>query len=106
MAASNLAIRLATAVVAVPLLLGMLFFGQPWWWLAFLMVVGVTGALELFGMTFPGDRVAHGAGILLVWAVTLAVWFSQEQPNAVLTVALLLPIASVSLALWRLGEMP
>ncbi len=105
MAASNLTIRLATAAVAVPLLLGMLFFGQPWWWLVFLLAIGVTGALELFGMTYPGDRVAQAAGILLVWAVTLAVWFSQQHPNAVLTVMLLLPIASVLLALWRLDDM-
>ncbi len=105
MAASNLTIRLATAVVMVPLLLGVLFFGQPWWWLAFLLVIAVTGALELFGMTFPGDRVAQGAGTLMIWAVMLGVWFAPEQPKITFTVMLLVPVASVLLVLWRLREM-
>ncbi len=104
MAASNLTIRLATAVVMVPLILGMLFFGEAWWWLVFLLLVAVTCALELYAMTFPGDRVAQGASTLMIWAVMLGIWFSPEQPKILLTVMLLVPIGSVLLVLWRLGE--
>jgi phosphatidate cytidylyltransferase len=105
MAASNLTIRLATAVVMVPLLLALLFLGQPWWWLAFLFVIAVTGALELFGMLFPGDRVAQGCGIAMCWAMMIGLWFSREEPRLLLTVTLLVPVTAVMLSLWRLREM-
>src|SRR6185436_4178736 len=104
MAASNLTIRLATAGVMVPLLLLLLFAGPAWGWLLFLMVIGVTGGWEIFSMTHPGDNVARVAGILLTWAVTLAIWFGFERPAVMLTTFVLLPFVSVVLALWRLRD--
>ncbi len=104
MAASNLTIRLATAAVMVPLLLLLLFAGPAWGWLAFLLVIGVISAWELFSMTHPGDKVARVAGVLLTWAVTLAIWFGYERPALLLTLLVLLPFVSVLLALWRLGD--
>jgi phosphatidate cytidylyltransferase len=102
MAASNLTIRLATAAVMVPLLLLLLFLGPAWGWLIFLLLIGVIGGWELFSMTFPGDHVARAIGIVFTWAVTLGIWFVIERPLILLTVMVLLPFASVLLALWRL----
>src|SRR5690606_21302381 len=106
MAASNLTIRLATAAVMIPLLLALLFLGPAWGWLLFILVAAAAGAVELFGMTHPDDAVARVAGVLLTWAVVLAVWFHAAAPEALLTVALLVPYLSFLLTLWRLGSVP
>lgn len=106
MAASNLTLRLATAVVAIPLLLLLLFAGPAWGWLVFMLVIGFIGAHELFGMTHPGDNVARGAGILFTWATTLSFWFgAQHDMRILLTVVAVLPFASVLLELWRLDDL-
>jgi phosphatidate cytidylyltransferase len=106
MAASNLTLRVATALVALPVLLGILFLGQPWWWLVLLLVAaGVTGALELYGMTYPGDRPAQLVGVLSVWAVTLSVYTSPEHPMLLLATVVVIPIVAIVLSLWRLGEL-
>jgi phosphatidate cytidylyltransferase len=104
--ASNLAIRLATAAVMVPLLLGLLFWGPAWGWLVFILVAAAAGAVELFGMTHPDDGVTQIAGVLLTWAMVLAVWFHGEEPRLLLTAALVLPFLSILLTLWRLGSIP
>src|SRR5262245_31693723 len=106
MAASNLTLRLATAGVMIPLLLALLYAGPGWGWLLFLLAVAVVGAYELFAMTHPGDRVARYAGIVLTWAVILALWFWPRYPRLFVTVLLLVPIVSMMLVLARLGELP
>lgn len=104
--ASNLTIRLLTAAVMIPLLLGLLFYGPAWGWLAFILVASAAGAVELFGMTHPGDRVAQGGGVLMTWAMVFAVWFHAEEPRLLLATVLLLPYLSILLTLWRLGSIP
>lgn len=104
MSPSNLTQRLTTAGVMIPLLIGLLFWGPAWGWLLFLLAVGVVSSLELFGMTHPGDRVAQGVGVSLTWWVILAVWLSPIEPRMLLSTLLLLPFASMVLALWRLGD--
>lgn len=106
MAASNLTIRLATAAVMIPLILGLLFFGPAWGWLLFILVIALVGAHELFGMTHPGDPMARAAGVLLTWAVMLAIWFFEQRPTVLLTVFIVVPFASMVLTLWRLGDIP
>jgi phosphatidate cytidylyltransferase len=105
MAASNLALRFATAGVAIPLLLALLFVGAPWGWLLFLVLVAVVGGAELFGITHPGDRVAAMVGVGLVLCVLLSIWVAPDHPRVFLTGLLLLPFFSVAFTLWRLGEM-
>jgi phosphatidate cytidylyltransferase len=105
MAASNLTLRFATAGVAIPLLVALLFFGPPWGWLLFLLAVAIVGAFEVFAMTHPGDRVAAVLGTGLTWWVILAIWFAPREPRVLLTTVILIPIASVALTLWRLGNM-
>jgi phosphatidate cytidylyltransferase len=105
MAASNLTLRLATAGVMIPLLLGLLYAGPAWGWLMFLLAVAAVAAHELFAMTHKGDRVAQVVGVALSWSVMLALWFSPGRPRALLTILLLVPTASMILTLWRLGAM-
>jgi phosphatidate cytidylyltransferase len=106
MAASNLTLRLATAGVMLPLLLALLFVGPAWGWLLFLLLVGVVGGVELFGMTHAGDRVATVVGVGLIWWVVLAFWFSPSDPRVLVSTLLVFPFVSVLFTLWRLGDIP
>jgi len=104
MAASNLTIRLTTAAVAIPLMLALLYYGPAWGWLLFLMAAAVVAALELFGMTHPGDKVARIGGVVLVWGVILGLWFGLNRPAILFTMIVAMPFASLLLTLWRLGD--
>jgi phosphatidate cytidylyltransferase len=105
MAASNLTIRFATAAVAIPLLLALLFYGPAWGWLLFMLVAGAVAAFEFFGMTHPDDTaVARVAGVAFTWAFILGIWFGAERPAILMSVLLVVPFASVVFTLWRLGE--
>lgn len=105
MALSNLTVRFATAGVAVPLMLLLLFAGPAWGWLLFVMVAAAAGSIELFGMTHRGDRLAAVVGVLSTWSVMLAIYFHHREPRALLTVVLLIAFASIGLTLVRLGDM-
>jgi phosphatidate cytidylyltransferase len=105
MSASNLTVRLATAGVLVPLILALLFAGPPWGWLLFLLAVTVIAALELFGMTHAGDRAAQAAGVTLTLVAVLAIWFAPSEPRVLVAAVVLMPFASVAIALWRLGDL-
>ncbi len=103
---SNLLVRLATAVVMIPILLGLIFYGPPWGWLAFVSLASGVGAYEMFGMTHPGDTVARGAGIVLTIAVTVGLWFGLTRPTLLITLLFVVPLCSLLLTLWRLGDIP
>lgn len=103
---SNLLARLATAVVMIPILLGLIYWGPPWGWMAFVAVAAAVGAYELFGMTYPGDGTARVAGIILTSGVTVGLWFGIERPALLVTIMLAVPILSMLLVLWRLGDIP
>lgn len=102
MAASNLTQRVLTAVVMVPAMLALLFRGPAWGWLSFLVLAMLVSVHELYGMTYPGDRVAVVVGALLSGATLGSLWLFQAQPLLLLTVVMMLPFASICLALWRL----
>jgi len=103
---SNLLVRLATAVVMIPVLLGLIYFGPAWGWLAFICLAAGVGAYEMFGMTHPEDQVARGVGIVLTLLVTLGLWFGLDSARLLITVLVAIPVLSLLLTLWRLGEMP
>ncbi|MFO0613524.1 MAG: phosphatidate cytidylyltransferase [Polyangiaceae bacterium] len=103
---SNLVQRLLTAAVAVPLLLLLAFPGAPWMWAAFIALATLVGALELYGMTHHGDRVAQVVLVAMTGGVFATLWFAGRDPKALVALLLLLPIASTLLALARLGEIP
>lgn len=103
---SNLAQRLLTAAVAAPVLLLLAFLGEPWMWAAFIALATLVGAIELYGMTHHGDRVAQVVLIGMTGGVFATLWFAGRDAKAMLAMTLLLPIASTLLALARLGDIP
>ncbi len=105
MAATNLTLRLATAGVLIPIILALLFLGPAWGWLVFMLIVAATGAVEFFGMTHPGDRLAQIGGVGLLWVMVLALWVVQDHPKVLLTVVLLLPFTGLAYTLWKVGDL-
>jgi phosphatidate cytidylyltransferase len=105
LAASNLTTRLATAAVAGPLILLLLFLGPAWAWGLFIGVATVIGAVELFHMTHPEDRVSRIASIVLTMGVYATIWFFGMNAKALLAVLLLVPLSGELLTLARLGDM-
>jgi len=101
---SNLATRFATALVAGPFILGLLYKGPPWGFALFVAAATVIGAIELFGMTHPDDRPSQVAGIALTLAVQGALWWFGASAPVLLALILLLPFAAVLLTLARLGD--
>ncbi len=107
MAASNLVVRVGTAVVGVPAILALLYWAPPW---AFFVVVAGLGAgiggAELFAMTHPGDKVAQAVGVLTSLAAACCMYFLSSDPRALLTLMVVLPLLGVLVPLWRLGSIP
>lgn len=86
----------------VPLMLALLFRGPAWGWLGFIALALLVAVHELYSMTYPGDRAAAAVGALLGGATFGSLWLFQQQPLLLLTVVVMLPFASICLALWRL----
>jgi phosphatidate cytidylyltransferase len=101
---SNLITRLATGLIGIPLILALLFLGPPWGWLIVVLAAGAVGAVELFGMTHPGDRVMASVGVLLTLSVVSVLWLYGAQPKVLLALILVLPVLATLLVLWRLGD--
>lgn len=93
--------RLATAAVAIPLLLALFLLGPLWGVTAFVAVIAVLGIAELATMAFPDDRrervATLAAGALLVAAVSTG--------NPQWTVAALLGVVFAAYA-WVLLVVP
>jgi phosphatidate cytidylyltransferase len=104
LAKSNLLIRFLTAGVAGPLILLLLYLGPAWGWLLLVLAGTLVGALELYGMTHPGDRIAQTAAALLTVFVPIVMWQWGTSARALLTLLVLLPFASMFLVLARLGD--
>jgi phosphatidate cytidylyltransferase len=105
LAKSNLAVRLATAAVGGPAILAVLYFGQPWWWLAFVAVAAAIGAAELFGMLCPNDVPSRVFGVLMTEAVIGIVWRFGLDARVLLTLILVMPTLGMVVVLLRLGDM-
>ena len=103
-ARSNLATRLLTAAIVAPLILALLYLGPVWGFSLFIFTANCLSAREFFLMTHPEDAVARGAGILLTLAVSAVLLLLRTDPRALLAVMAGLPIASILLALVRLGD--
>lgn len=101
---SNLVQRALTALVALPLLIALLFAGPPWGWMAFLVLVTVVGASELFGMTHPEDRGSQLLGCAVSVGVLSVLWFFGHDVRYVLAVFFVLPLLALFLTLARLGD--
>ncbi len=104
-AKSNLAARLATAGVAAPLLVGLLFWGEPdWWYWLVLAAVGL-GAHELSGMTHPEDPVARGSVTASSLVVSWVLYHHTQSPGALIAIILGAPVVGLLTTLWRVGEL-
>lgn len=85
--------RLATAAVAIPALLLVIFLAPPWGWAMVVAAVAMLGLLEYLWMAFPsrtGDRVV---GVLL-GAGVVAGALSAPQPGIRLAAALSVLVAA------------
>lgn len=98
---SNLAIRLTTAAVVSPLLLWLLFLGPAWGWYVMILCATAIGALEVFGLTHPENRVARAIGVATCLVVSLVLYFAGSDARALLT--LLLGTTALSLLVPLLG---
>lgn len=104
MSKSNLAVRLLTVAVVAPPLLSTMFLGPAWAFYLIVFVVTVIGALELFAMTHPNDRVAQAIGTLTTAGVSVTVYFESRDARALLTVLCVVTLLGALIPLWRLGK--
>lgn len=86
---SNLAVRLLTAAVAVPVLLWMLFSGPHLVFVGLVALASLVGALELGTMTLPGHRVLQG-WVVVASLATFACFYALPEPRILLTLGLAL----------------
>ena len=108
-AASNLVLRLATAVVGVPIILALLYPAPHWpaphWaFFALTLPASMLCAWEFFAMTHGGNRVAQTVYVLLS-AVVATTFFFAEDARAFVTVLVLVPLMGPLLTLAWLGDM-
>ncbi len=102
---TNLGARLLTAAIAAPLLLLLLFRGSAESWYFLVLAATALATLELVAMTHPGDRFAQALCAGMSMGVSWVVYHHSTDARALLTVVLLVPIAGLILALWRLRDM-
>ncbi len=100
---SNLAIRLATAAICVPVILGLLYRGPPWAFYILVVLVALVGVRELLLMSHPGDSVAQVVGVVVSAAASAAIFFNGEDPRTLATVLTAVPMVGPLFTLVRLG---
>jgi phosphatidate cytidylyltransferase len=102
---SNLAIRLLTAAVVVPPLLGLLFAGPAWGFFLLVLVASGIAGDELFRMTHPGDAVARALGVATTVGACAATYHFSNEPRALLAMIAAVTLIGLLTPLWRLGDM-
>jgi phosphatidate cytidylyltransferase len=102
---SNLAVRLATAAVGVPVILTLLYIAPCWAFYLLVLVVSLVGAHELVAMAYPHDRLAQAAGVLVSAAASVTVYARAEDPNALLGVLAIVPLAGLLITLARVDPL-
>jgi phosphatidate cytidylyltransferase len=101
---SNLTTRVLTAAVMIPVLLALIFVAPRWGFSLLIFAATGLSAREFFLMTHPNDAVSRAAGIVLTLGVSAVLFLVRDDPRALLAVMVGLPLASILLALWRLGD--
>jgi phosphatidate cytidylyltransferase len=102
--ASNLAVRLATAAVAVPVILGLLYAAPPWAFYLLVLPVALVGVRELFMMTHPGDAASQAVGLVVSACASVAIFFHGEDARTLATVLVAVPMVGPLFTLVRLGK--
>lgn len=100
---SNLAVRLLTAAVFVPLMLLLLYRGPAWGLYCVVFPATLLGTYELVAMTHRGDRLSQALAVMLAAAASVALYFGSD-PRWAVTVLAVAPVAGPVLTLLRLGD--
>jgi phosphatidate cytidylyltransferase len=100
---SNLALRLGTAIVAVPVILALVFPAPPWAFYVLVLAAALVGVRELFAMTHPGDSFAQAVGIGTSAAASLTVYLLPGDARALVTLLVVVPAIGPLTTLARLG---
>jgi phosphatidate cytidylyltransferase len=100
---SNLAARIGTAIVAVPVILALVYPAPAWGFYVLVLAASLVGVRELFAMTHPGDAAAQVVGVAVSAAASLTVFFFPGEPRALLTVLVAVPAIGPLYTLARLG---
>src|ERR1700678_90369 len=101
-APSNLALRLATAAVMVPIILGLLFLAPPWAFYVLVLPIALVGVHELYKMTHPDDTVARWIGIAISALASIAVYLGGDDPRVLITVLVTVPLTGPLVTLVRI----
>jgi phosphatidate cytidylyltransferase len=80
---ANLSLRIGTAVIGVPALVGLVAWGAPWLFTAVLLALTLAALREFFVMAFPQRPGKQLCGVLFGLALAGAIFFEQELPGAV-----------------------
>jgi phosphatidate cytidylyltransferase len=100
----NLLVRIATAVVALPIVGVLVFWREPLGLATLCLVVAVQGLREYTSMTMPGRPAGERAGVALVGTgLYLALVFRPEQAGLWFLAA---PVAVAMLILVRAVDLP
>lgn len=105
MTRTNLGARLLTAAIAAPLLLLLLFRGSPEAWYFLVLLATGLATFELCAMTHANDRLGQGICAALGMLVSWVIYHFTSDARVLLAMVLLVPIAGLMLALWRLTDM-
>jgi phosphatidate cytidylyltransferase len=103
--ASNLALRLATAAVGLPIVIGVLYAAPAWGFYLVVLPAALVGVYELLTMTHPADPAARGLGVVISLAASLAVYAWTADSRVLLTVFLLVPLSGPLITLMRVGAL-
>lgn len=102
---SNLAVRIATALVGGPLIVLLLYKGAPWGFYLLVLPATLIAAWELFAMTHPNDRPSQLLGVGMTGAASAATFFGTSDVRVLLTALICVPLAGPLITLVRLGDM-
>lgn len=101
---SNLALRLGTAAVAVPIILALVFPAPAWAFYLLVLAASLVGVRELFVMSHPGDVPAQAIGIVVSAAASVAVYLFPGDARVALTVLVAVPAIGPLVTLVRVGH--
>lgn len=103
-AKSNLVVRVLTSIVALPVVLGILFFGPPLAWFFLVALAAAIGAFELFKMVMPDDRVSWAVGLTATLILVLSLYFAGNDQRVLMSLFCALPICSLLVPLFRFKQ--
>ena len=101
---SNLAIRLATAAIGVPLILALLYKAPTWSFFCLTLPAALIAAWEFFSMTHPDDKPSRFIGLVLTAAVASVLFLYTNDPKMLTALIAVAPLLGTLVTLVRLGE--